>query len=180
MAERDEEGRPVATPNAGAFLSPLTGMPPVPSSFIDQRGASVEPRDEAEIERRGRSGSGERPARPTSTLGPGWLHAVSTSVAVWTLCYSALYLVLDAATSADEGTTIQVMAGAVFLALGIATGAAILGSRAIGPWIALTAGTLLGALVVGWIVVTIGATAAVVAIAGALVCLAVAYQLRPL
>jgi len=33
--ERDEEGRPKATRNAGAFLNPFLGVVPVPSDMID-------------------------------------------------------------------------------------------------------------------------------------------------
>jgi len=33
--ERDEEGRPKATRNAGAFLNPFLGVVPVPSEMID-------------------------------------------------------------------------------------------------------------------------------------------------
>jgi len=36
MVERDEEGRPKATRNAGAFLGPLGGMVPVPSDMLDK------------------------------------------------------------------------------------------------------------------------------------------------
>lgn len=36
MVERDEEGRPKATRNAGAFLGPLGGMVPVPSDVLDK------------------------------------------------------------------------------------------------------------------------------------------------
>jgi hypothetical protein len=35
MDDRDEEGRPKATRNAGAFLSPNRGVIPVPSSILD-------------------------------------------------------------------------------------------------------------------------------------------------
>jgi hypothetical protein len=33
--ERDEEGRPKATRNAGVFLNPFLGVVPVPSDMID-------------------------------------------------------------------------------------------------------------------------------------------------
>lgn len=36
MVERDREGRPKATRNAGAFLGPFGGMLPVPSELLDK------------------------------------------------------------------------------------------------------------------------------------------------
>jgi hypothetical protein len=36
MVERDEDGRPIATRNAGAFMGPF-GMYPVPSNLLDDR-----------------------------------------------------------------------------------------------------------------------------------------------
>ena len=36
MVERDEEGRPKATRNAGAFLGPFGGMVPSPSDMLDK------------------------------------------------------------------------------------------------------------------------------------------------
>lgn len=71
MTERDEEGRPVATPHAGAFLGPFTGIPPVPSSVIDQRGVSVEPVDEAQLERRGPREAVTGPTGRTTTTASG-------------------------------------------------------------------------------------------------------------
>jgi hypothetical protein len=36
MVERDKDGRPSATRNAGAFLSPTRGVVPVPSDIVDR------------------------------------------------------------------------------------------------------------------------------------------------
>lgn len=36
MVERDEDGRPIATRNAGAFMGPF-GMYPVPSNLLDDQ-----------------------------------------------------------------------------------------------------------------------------------------------
>ena len=36
MVERDKDGRPIRTRNAGAFLSPSRGMIPVPSDILDR------------------------------------------------------------------------------------------------------------------------------------------------
>jgi hypothetical protein len=82
--ERDEEGRPVAQPNAGAFLAPFQGVPPVPSSVIDQRGASVEHPSEAEIER-GQAGAGTEPASRAATATGAWWLSASVSIAVWSI-----------------------------------------------------------------------------------------------
>jgi len=83
--ERDEEGRPVAQPNAGAFLAPFQGVPPVPSSVIDQRGASVEHPSEAEIERSGQAGAGTEPAGRAATATGAWWLSASVSIAVWSI-----------------------------------------------------------------------------------------------
>ena len=83
--ERDEEGRPVAQPNAGAFLAPFQGVPPVPSSVIDQRGASVEHPSEAEIERSGQAGAGTEPASRAATATGAWWLSASVSIAVWSI-----------------------------------------------------------------------------------------------
>ena len=48
MVERDEDGRPVATRNAGAFMGPF-GMYPVPSDLLADGSRAVSPK-------RGRSG----------------------------------------------------------------------------------------------------------------------------
>lgn len=37
MVERDKDGRPIASPNAGAFLGPFTGVAPVPSDLLDRQ-----------------------------------------------------------------------------------------------------------------------------------------------
>ncbi len=40
MVERDEDGRPIATRNAGAFMGPY-GMYPVPSNLLDDQSRAV-------------------------------------------------------------------------------------------------------------------------------------------
>ncbi len=37
MVDRDKDGRPIASPNAGAFLGPFTGVAPVPSDLLDRQ-----------------------------------------------------------------------------------------------------------------------------------------------
>lgn len=41
MVERDEDGRPIATRNAGAFMGPFTGIAPVPSDLLDRHWRAV-------------------------------------------------------------------------------------------------------------------------------------------
>lgn len=195
MAERDEEGRPVATPNAGAFLAPIQGVPPVPSSVIDQRGASLEHVDEAEVERRGSYETTAGRVHRTRPMGTRRLLAFSTSLAVWSLCYAAFFLVLEGtAWVADYGTptagmnllrsihvdVIQLGAYAAFLALGAWAGAAHLPSRRPRSVALLAVVTLPGAFAIGFSVSHLGAAVAVIVIACALACLAVVHQTREL
>jgi hypothetical protein len=195
MTERDEEGRPVATPHAGAFLGPFTGVPPVPSSVIDQRGASVEPVDEAELERRGPRETTPEPARPATTTRSGWVLACTTAVAIWAIGYALLYLVLDATSwvtdqrGSTAGTNLlkllhwegfQLAAYAALLLSAIRVGASFLPIRGTRVWAVLGAASALGALVIAYVVITNGNHAALLAIACGLVWLAAAYQMRPL
>lgn len=193
--ERDEDGRPVAQPNAGAFLAPFQGVMPVPSSLIDQRGASVEHPSEADVERRGQVDTDPGPAGPTAAAMPGLWLPVSVSVAVWAICYSALYLVLDATGwtvgSRAPGPGVDLLgllhedgprfvASVALLALALGVGAAIASPATLARWLLFIASTLGGALVVGLVVTEVGAIAALIVIVCAVVWLAASSQLRPI
>lgn len=195
MTERDEEGRPVATPHAGAFLGPFTGVLPVPSSVIDQRGASVEPVDEAELERRGPRETIPEPSRPATSTRSGWVLACTTAVAIVAIGYALLYLVLDATSWVTEqrgstaGTNLlellhwegyQLAASALLLLIGIRVGASFLPLRGTRVWAVLGAATAIGSLVMAYVVMSNGNLTALLVIACALVWLAAAYQMRPL
>ena len=201
MTERDEEGRPIATRNAGAFLSPPQsgggGMYPVPSSVIDQRGASVEHPREADVERRGNQTSAEATdhSRPHSER-RSWTYAGMTATAVWALGFALLQLVTDGSQDwADRpgptsGTQLlswlhtdvaRLLVSFVGLVIGIRVGATFLTSRTIGSLSILAGLTLIGAIVVAWAVTAQGGAAgALITIGCALAWLATAYQIRPL
>lgn len=78
MTQRDEEGRPIATRNAGAFLAPVGGVIPAPSSMLDAEGAAGEPVLDPRARGRLR------------------LIALVTSVAVWTVLSAAFRYLLVA------------------------------------------------------------------------------------
>ena len=82
MRERDAEGRPVATRNAGAFLSPV-GMIPVPSSLLDEQ-----------RERDGATAGAVM--RISLTERTRWALAIAVAIAAWSLMAMALRLVLIA------------------------------------------------------------------------------------
>jgi len=83
MKARDEDGRPVATRNAGAFLAP-TGMIPVPSKILDA------------------------PEQPPAQQHPGPLiPAGVAAIAMWTLLHGVLsYLLAATDAVADEPSVV--------------------------------------------------------------------------
>lgn len=201
MTERDEEGRPIATKNAGAFFSPPSsgggGMYPVPSSVIDQRGASVEHPREVEVERRGSHTSVEAQERPRPVSErQSWTYAVITATAVWALGFGLLQLVVDGSKDwADRpgptsGTQLLswlhtdvavLLVALVGLVVGIRVGATFLTLRTIRSLSILAGLTLIGAVVIAWAVTAQGGAAgALITIGCALAWLAAAYQIRPL
>jgi hypothetical protein len=134
VVDRDEEGRPVASRNAGAFLSPV-GMIPVPSSILDH--------EREENDRR------------------SWRAAILTAVAVWVVLVTLLRYML-AATEPELSITpvtwghhmTRLMheplawygANAVFVAVGMGLSRRLMPSH---EWL-------------GWALMTVGAVAAVV------------------
>ncbi len=170
-------------------------MYPVPSSVIDQRGASVEHPSEVEVERRGRQASAaveDRP-RPASER-RRWTYAVITATAIWILGFALLQLILDGSSDwakpvPGSGTAVLswlhtdaagLVLYLVFLGIGLRIGAGFLTSRTMRSWSILAGATIVGAVVVAWTIIAQGGAAgAIVLVAAALVWLAVAYQVRP-
>lgn len=172
MTERDEEGRPIATRNAGAFLGPFSGVVPVPSDLAAD-GQTIEP-----------------------DLGPRlrWQLAGGDAIAVWALGFGVLQLLLSG-TADRAGTSggylgeqlTAAMHTPLFLVLAHAALFALawwMGSRRLRPHgrsdrLRLVAVTLAGAIVVSALVWLIGALAAAIGIAVALVWLLGANRVRP-
>lgn len=162
MTERDEEGRPVATRNAGAFLGPFSGVVPVPSS----------------------AGESEGRVEPALTPRMRWLIAGGDAIAVWTVCFCALQVALSGTTdwAGSTGGTLGIQMAALLHTPGFLLVAHAL-LFALASWIGIrrlqtdensvrlrmVAVTLAGAAVVSIIVVLIGALAAVAGIVVALV-----------
>ena len=198
MNERDEEGRPVATKNAGAFMPPPPsgggGMYAVPSSVIDQRGASVEHPSEADVERRGtRVSVPEEGDQRSVSERQRWTYAVVTATAVWALGFALLQLVLDGsqdwAGKPVSGTQVlpllhtdvaRLVLYLAFLGIGLRIGAGFLASRSGRSMSVLAGATIVGAVAVAWIIMAQGGAAgAIILITCALAWLAMAYQIRP-
>ncbi len=188
MRERDEEGRPIATRNAGAFLAPYTGVVPVPSSLVES--PSGDDTDQIAVERRGPH-SEANAANATTPLSERGRRAaaIASAVAVWVLLATGFRLVLLATEPwADihpvvigDRVTVLMHAGWFwwlanigFLALGIwlSLGRA----RSDGRWrlASIAAGTAACAAAVLIAVDVFGGTAAAFAAGGAVVWLLMA------
>ncbi len=193
MRERDEDGRPVPTHNAGAFLSPV-GMIPAPSSMLDDPDdVSTIVVSESDIERQG------QPV-PTSALAtrarlsgrPRWLAATGTSVAVWALFAVGLRWVLAATEPWSDVSPLVpghhlmlfmhtdvfwFIANTAFLVIGTWFGVGQLASSGWRVWSSVAAGSLLGAVSISASTAFVGDLAVLAAAAGAIVWLLVARRI---
>lgn len=186
MTERDEEGRPIATRNAGAFLSPLTGVVPVPSSLVED--SSTKGGDESAIERRGTQ------AVPTAVATRSdrvrWVVAIATSLSVWVLLASGFRLVLLASEPwadvrpvviGDQMTVLMHsgwfwwVANVCFIAIGLRLGSGHAPSGDRRRLAMMVIATIALALALTVLVETIGGTAAALASGGAVVWLLVVH-----
>ncbi len=165
MPERDAEGRPVATHNAGAFLAPLGGVIPAPSSMLDEEGSASEPAVDPQLRTRFRVG------------------VLVTAVAIWALLGAGFRYLLAATEDAaevrptlvgDEMTRLMhtdaswYLVNVVVLSIGVFIAMRLLPGRTRDDWLWVGAGSLIAALVIGVAIAVVGGfSAAVLAIIAA-------------
>ena len=173
MPERDAEGRPIATRNAGAFLAPVGGVVPAPSSILDEDGGA---------------------APPVGPAGRGRLaFALATSISIWALLTAMFRYLLAATERAAEVRALtygdhmtQIMhtdwawlaTNAAIVAVGIVMATRRLPDRRRSDWVFVIAGSLAGAILIGIAVDLIGGLAAFIAAIAAAAWLVVAYIVR--
>jgi len=162
VRERDEEGRPIATRNAGAFLAPVGGVVPAPSSMLDEEGSPSEPSVDPQLRPRLR------------------LLAVLHSVAVWAVLGAAFRYVLAATERAaevrpvvlgDEMTRLMhtdaswYLANTVFLAIGLTLALRRFPARTRDDWLWVGGGAIVAAIGLGLVIASAGGySAALIAV----------------
>jgi hypothetical protein len=179
MRERDAEGRPVATRNAGAFLSPV-GMIPVPSSLLDEQ-----------RERDGATAGAVM--RISLTERTRWALAIAVAIAAWSLMAMALRLVLIATepwkdieplvigqqmTIWMHTDVFWVVANALFLAIGVKLGIGVAPSQGWRRMAFLAMATVVGAVAVTITIEALGEVVAAFLAGAAVVWLVVAHWMR--
>lgn len=189
MRERDEEGRPIATRNAGAFLAPFTGVVPVPSSLVEDSSTKVS--DEGEIERRGAQVKAATVASRSDRA--RWVAAVATSFSVWVLLATGFRLVLLASEGWADTHPVVVgdhmtvlmhtgwfwwVANACFVAIGVKLGLSHAPSGGRRRLAAMVVATVALALAFTLVVEIVGGAAAAMAAGGAVVWLVAAHWIR--